>query len=240
MLILAKCKMNSTKISLSLYISSSLITLIAVIFDMKWIEFIVKPFILPTVFFYYFQNNENKFSVVLLFLLIINFISDMTAVIDNENKKNIIIVLNLICNITLIYLFIKDAFKLKTVERKNILQFVFFLTCFLAITYIFLTLISGLYIAKMVYYIIYGFVLSFMTTISIQNSIISNNLRSFYSMLVSVSFVMTDTFYVLYYFYLPMKIFLVVNLAVQFGSYFYLIKYFSTSQYKEIEYGNWN
>lgn len=227
--------MNISKISLSLYILSSLVTLIAVLFDMKWVEFFVKPIIIPAVFFYYLQKNENRFSAVLLFLFVINFASDMIAVLDEDNKNSIIVILNLICNLVLTYFFINDAFKLKTVERKNSLQFVFFLTCFLAITYIFLTLIPGLYIAKTVYYILYGFVLSLMATISIQNSIVSNNLRPFYSMLISVSFVITDTFYVLYYFYLPMKIFLAVNLAVQFGAYFYLIKYFSTPHYKEIE-----
>jgi|GEM_PF-4145823 len=232
--------MNISKISLSLYILSSLVTLIAVFFDMKWVEFFVKPIIIPSVFFYYLQKNENRFSTVLLFLLVINFASDMIAVLDDDNKNSIIVILNLICNLVLTYFFINDAFKLKTVERKNSLQFVFFLTCFLAITYIFLTLIPGLYIAKTVYYILYGFVLSLMATISIQNSIVSNNLRPFYSMLISVSFVITDTFYVLYYFYLPMKIFLAVNLAVQFGAYFYLIKYFSTPHYKEIENDNWN
>jgi len=225
--------MKISKIALQLYLFSSILTVMAVFFDWKLVEFIVKPIIIPAIFYYYTQVNKNKFSVVLAILLVLNFASDMVAVFDYENKGEIVIALNLIANLILIYFFISDFFSLKNFDKRNLPQLSIFLVSFLIITYIFLTLISGLNIVKLFYYIVYGVVLSLMATVTIQNFITSNSLKSFYAMLVSIAFIFTDTFYVIYNFYLPMKIFLLFNLAIQFGSYFYLVKYFAEMPQKE-------
>ncbi len=209
-------------------------TVIAVFFDWKWIEFIAKPIIIPAIFYYYTQINKNEFSLVLVILLILNFISDMTAVFNYENKGDIIIALNLIANVLLTYYYLFNFSILKNYDRRNIFQFIFFLICFLIITYIFLTLIPGLNPTKIVYYIIYGSILSFMGTLSIQNYLATNSLKSFYAMLICISCIITDTSYVIYNFYLPMKIFIIISLGVQFGTYFYLVKYFATKEKKEI------
>ncbi len=65
-----------------------------------------------------------------------------------------------------------------------------------------------------------------MASVTIQSYSISNTIRYFYAVIISIAFVITDTFYVIYHFYLPMKVFLVFNLAAQFGSYYYLMNYF--------------
>lgn len=226
--------MKISKVALQLYLFTSITTVIAAFFDWKWIEFIIKPIIIPAIFYYYTQINKIKFSLVLVILLILNFASDMMAVFDYENKAEIIILLNFIANLILTYFFVSDLFIIKNFDKKYIPQLSFILICFLIITYIFLSLIPELKVGKLIYYIIYGIVLSSMATITTHNYLQSNGLKSFYAMLVSIAFVFTDSFYVIYNFYLPMKIFLLLNLAIQFGSYFYLVKYFATTREKEI------
>lgn len=225
--------MKISKVALHLYLYASIITVIAVFFDWKWVEFVAKPIIIPSIFYYYTQVNKNKFSSMLVVLLVLNFASDMISVFDYENKEDIISALNLIANLILIYFFTSDFRILKNFNKRNLPQLSLSLIGFLIITYFFLTLIPGLNVLKLLYYLIYGIVLSVMATISIQNFITSNSMKSFYAMLVSIAFIFTDTFYVIYNFYLPMKIFLLFNLAIQFGSYFYLVKYFAALPHKE-------
>jgi len=225
--------MKISKVALQLYLLASIVTVVSVFFDWKWVEFIVKPIILPAIFYYYTQINKNKFNVVVPILLVINFISDMTTVFDFESKNEIVVALNLINNIILFYFFMSDFFILKNFDKRYFPQLTLFLIGFFIVTYITLTLMPGLNVIKLFYYLIYGIVLSFMATVSIQNFITSNYIRCFYAMLVSIAFIFTDTFYVIYNFYLPMKIFILFNLAIQFGSYYYLVKYFATIPHNE-------
>lgn len=226
--------MKISKAALQLYIFASIVTVIAVFLDWKWVEFIVKPMIIPAIFYFYTQVNQNKYIGIVSILLIINFASDMIAVFDYENKGEIIIALNLMGNLILCYYFVSDFLILKNFDRRNLPQLTLFLIGFLIITYFFLTLIPSLNVVKLYYYLIYGIVLSLMATVAIQNYISSNHIKSFYAMLVSVAFIFTDTFYVIYNFYLPMKIFLLFNLAIQFGSYYYLVKYFAAPPNNEL------
>lgn len=227
--------MKISKVALQLYLYASIITVLAVFFDWKWVEFVVKPIIVPSIFYYYTQVNKNEFSIVVTILLVLNFMSDMIAVFDFENKGEVVVALNLIINIILFYFFISDFFILKNFDRRNLPQLTIFLLGFLIITHITLTLMPGLNLIRLFYYLIYGIVLSLLATVSIQNYIASNNIKSFYGMLVSIAFVFTDTFYVIYNYYLPMKVFLLFNLAIQFGSYFYLVKYFAAIPHNETQ-----
>jgi hypothetical protein len=225
--------MKISKVALQLYLLASVVTVVSVFFDWKWVAFIVKPIIIPAIFYYYTQINKNKFNVVVPILLVINFISDMTTVFDFESKNEIVVALNLINNIILFYFFMSDFFILKNFDKRYFPQLTLFLIGFFIVTYITLTLMPGLNVIKLFYYLIYGIVLSFMATVSIQNFITSNYIRCFYAMLVSIAFIFTDTFYVIYNFYLPMKIFILFNLAIQFGSYYYLVKYFAAIPHNE-------
>ncbi|RXR19255.1 hypothetical protein EQG63_07365 [Flavobacterium amnicola] len=226
--------MKISKVALQLYSVASILTVIAVFFNWKWVEFIVKPIIIPAIFYYYTQINKNRFETIVVILLIVNFASDMIAVFDYENKGEIVIALNLIGNLILSYFFISDFFLLKNFDKHNLPQLSLFLIGFLIITYFFLTLIPGLNVVKLFYYLVYGIILSLMATVTIQNYITSNYIKCFYAMLVSIAFIFTDTFYVIYNFYLPMKIFLLFNLAIQFGSYYYLVKYFAAAPHNEL------
>ena len=222
--------MNITKILVSIYIVKSILVVVAVFMDIYWLKYFLKPMILPSLFFYYLVTKKEKISYVLMLLLLLNYISDMIEISNYSFKGDVVIAMNFIANVILSYFFIRDYFIVKHKTSKNKIQFFVFLIGFLLMTYFFLTLIPNLNLLKLIYYVLYGFILSLMATVTIQSYSLSHTLRSFYSVIVSMAFVITDTFYVIYFFYLPMKVFLVFNLAAQFGSYYYLVNYFSASE----------
>ncbi|WP_136666856.1 hypothetical protein [Flavobacterium sp. H122] len=213
-----------------IYVLSSLIAVFAVLFDFKLIEIIFKPLIVPAVFVYYLYQSDFKLSGTFTSVLILSFASDMISIFDMDKKQLLVILLNLAINMLFLKSYVKDYLKLNTLNTKQIFNALLILLGLLVLVVICLTLIPDLNIDKIIYYLFYGLVLAFMSTVAIYNSILNNNnLKIFYAVIISTAFIITDVFYVLYNFYLPMKIFLLVNLAVQFVSYFFIVNYFTVS-----------
>ncbi len=221
--------MKSSKILLSIYIIASILVVIAVFMDMYWLEYFLKPMILPALFFHYVISPKKHISFVVILLLLLNYTSDMFAISKYLYKGDVVIAMNFLGNAILTYFFVSDYWRAKNKTIKNKVFFVLFLVGFMGITFLFLTLIPNLNTWKLFYYIIYGLLLSIMATVTIQTYSITNAIRSFYAVIISIAFVITDTFYVIYNFYMPMKVFLVFNLAAQFGSYYYLMNYFTVN-----------
>jgi hypothetical protein len=211
------------------YLLSSFGALLGVLFDLKMIEVVCKPIIVPVIFVYYLYQSDFKIRGTFTSILILSFASDMTSIFEIEKGQLFVIILNLAINLLFLKSFLKDYFKLNSVNFRQIINGSSILLSLLVIVVICLTLIPNLSLGKMIYYLFYGFILALMSTIAIYNSILNNNLKIFYAVVVSITFIITDVFYVLYNFYLPMKIFLLVNLGIQFTSYFFTVNYFTTN-----------
>lgn len=211
------------------YLLSSFGTLLGVLFDMKMVEIVCKPIIVPAIFVYYLYQSDFKLRGTFTSILILSFASDMTSIFEMEKGQFIVIILNLVINLLFLKSFLKDYIRLNSVNFRQLINGSFIMLSLLVVVVICLTLIPNLSLGKMIYYFFYGFILALMSTIAIYNSILNNNLRIFYAVVVSISFIITDVFYVMYNFYLPMKIFLIFNLGVQFASYFFTVNYFTTN-----------
>jgi hypothetical protein len=125
--------------------------------------------------------------------------------------------------------FLKDYYKLNNIDFRQIMNGFFIMISLMILVVVCLTMMPNLSMSEMVYYLFYGLVLSLMATVAISNNMLNDNLKIFYALLVSISFIITDVFYILYNFYLPMKVFLLVNQIVQYASYFFIVNYFITS-----------
>ena len=80
--------------------------------------------------------------------------------------------------------------------------------------------------------ILYGLISSILASLAIINHVSTPNLKTFYSLIMCICFVTTDVFYIVYNFYMKMDVFLLLNLAAQFVSYFYMISYMTTASVK--------
>lgn len=217
------------KFILITYVLISLGALIGVVFDFKVVEVVFKPVVVPSIFVYYLYRTNFKLSGTFTSILILSFASDMASVFQIEKKQIFILILNLAINILFLKSFLKDYFKLNVVDYKQIINGFFVMASIMVLVVVCLTMMPNLGVYEMVNYLLYGFVLSLMSTVAICNTILNDNLKIFYALVLSISFIITDVFYVLYNFYLPMNVFLLVNQIAQFASYFFIVNYFATN-----------
>lgn len=217
------------KFILITYVLISLGALIGVVFDFKVVEVVFKPVVVPSIFVYYLYRTNFKLSGTFTSILILSFASDMASVFQIEKKQIFILILNLAINILFLKSFLKDYFKLNVVDYKQIINGFFVMASIMVLVVVCLTMMPNLGVSELVNYLLYGFVLSLMSTVAICNTILNDNLKIFYALVLSISFIITDVFYVLYNFYLPMNVFLLVNQIAQFASYFFIVNYFATN-----------
>lgn len=217
------------KFILITYVLISLGALIGVVFDFKVVEVVFKPVVVPLIFVYYLYRTNFKLSGTFTSILILSFASDMASVFQIEKKQIFILILNLAINILFLKSFLKDYFKLNVVDYKQIINGFFVMAAVMVLVVVCLTMMPNLGVSELVNYLLYGFVLSLMSTVAICNTILNDNLKIFYALVLSISFIITDVFYVLYNFYLPMNVFLLVNQIAQFASYFFIVNYFATN-----------
>lgn len=211
------------------YLLISFGALIGVTCDFKIIEVVFKPVIVPIIFVYYLYKTNFKLRGTFTSILILSFASDMTTVFEIEKKQIFILILNFVINLLFLKSFLKDYYKLNNIDFRQIMNGFFIMISLMILVVVCLTMMPNLSMSEMVYYLFYGLVLSLMATVAISNNMLNDNLKIFYALLVSISFIITDVFYVLYNFYLPMKVFLLVNQIVQYASYFFIVNYFITS-----------
>ena len=225
--------MKSKYPALVLYAVASIVTIITTILDYDWLTFFIKPIIVPAIFYYYLQRNNFKIDVLFFLGLISSYASDVIVLLNLENHQTIITLLNLFTYVIMLY-YVIDDFLAKKIGLQKIIYFLGNLLSFLIVVYIMLTLISDISTVSLAMYVIYGLVISVLASLAIINHVSTHNLKTYYGLIMCVCFVTTDVFYIVYNFYVNMHVFLLLNLAAQFVSYYYMINYMIASSSKEI------
>lgn len=219
--------------ALLLYLVSSVLAIIGVVEHNESLLLLAKPIIVPAVFYYYLQRI--KFSIDWLFFVAIvsSFASDMLVLFKYEDEHIPIALLNMFVYLIFIYFICKDI-RFSAEYLKRIAYFVTIISVFLGIVYIMIDLIKGVDSFSINLYVIYGVVLSVLATLSVYNYIFDQNNRSFYALLMCICYVTTDIFYTIYNFYLPMEVFIIVNLIAQFISYYYMVHYITAKKSRRL------
>lgn len=220
--------------SLVLYAMASVVTIITTVLECDWLTFFVKPIIVPAIFYYYLQRNKYKIQLLFFLAIISSYASDMIVLMTLENSQVMIVLLNMLTYVIMLYYVVHDI-SVKEMGLQKIIYFAGNLLSFLAIVYIMLTLISNMTTVSLAMNILYGLISSILASLAIINHVSTPNLKTFYSLIMCICFVTTDVFYIVYNFYMKMDVFLLLNLAAQFVSYFYMISYMTTAFVKENE-----
>lgn len=145
--------MNLTKFYIFLFIIFSIGSILSVLFEFKTFEFIIKPLIIPSIFIYYLRINKGEINSVLVLLLILNFASDMIAMLNFEKRQLFIIGLNLVIDIVLLYCFLVDYLKFNKLHTNKIMQSFLILLGFILITIVVLNLIPDLSVGTTIFYV---------------------------------------------------------------------------------------
>ena len=209
--------------ALILYLVSSVLTIIGLIFELDYLVFLAKPIIAPSIIYYYLQIVNLKFDWLFLIAVLTSFISDMFVLVDN-GISIVVILLNLFVYFIFINFLLKDFFESK-ISLKNSHEFLIILLCFFFLLFLIMDLFHNLDRSMYYIYTFYGIILSFLSAIAVYLNLKSQNNRTLNGLLMSICFILSDIFYVLYHYQIKIEIFLVINLIAQIFSYYYMIGY---------------
>jgi hypothetical protein len=224
--------MKTNKPSLFLYLFASIFAVIGIVIENDLITLLMKPMIVPAILYYYIQVKKGKINWLFLIILVSSFTSDMLVLFDLPNGNIPIALLNMFCYLIFINFAIKDI-SLKYVSNIKFFYFALIVIGCFIILYDILGLMSGLDDFSNNLYIIYGIVLCVLASIIGFNHLNQESNKTFYALIMCICFITTDVFYAVYNFFINLEVFLILNVTVQFASYYYMVKYITCNS--EIE-----
>ncbi len=214
-----------------MYLFASIFEVIGIVIRNELITLLMKPMIVPAVFYYYLQVKEGKINWLFLVILLSSFTSDMLVLFELPDGNIPIALLNMFCYLIFIYFAIKDIF-LKNLSDIKFFYFALIVIGCFTILYVVLGLMSGLDNFSNNLYVIYGIVLCILASIIGFNHLNQESNKTFYALIMCICFITTDVFYAVYNFYLNLEIFIVLNVTVQFASYYYMVRYITCNPEK--------
>lgn len=223
-------KINSP--SFFLYLFASIFSVIGIVIENEFITLLMKPMIIPAILYYYLQIKKEKINWLFVIALSSNFFSDMLVLFKLSDGDALIALLNMFSYLIFIYFTVKDI-SLKNLSNIKFFYFALIVIGCSTILYVVLGLMSGLDDFFNNLYIIYGIVLCTLASIIGFNHLNQQNEKTFYALIMCICFITSDVFFAVYNFYLNLEIFIVLNVTVQFASYYYMVKYITCNPAKE-------
>ena len=156
------------------------------------------------------------------------FASDMLVLFNFPDGHIPIALLNMFCYLLFICFVIKDISQ-KNMSSIRYLYFALIVIGCVTILYVVLGLMSGLDNFSNNLYVIYGIVLCILSSIIGYNHLNQQSEKTFYALIMGICFITSDVFYAVYNFYLNLEIFMVLNVTVQFISYYYMVIYITSN-----------
>lgn len=215
------------KPALLLYFVACTVFMLAVMLNNSELMLVTKPIIVPAIFFYYLQEKKRvNWSYVVIIMLF--FIGDMTVLIDLPDFFVLIVSVFLIAYLFFLKGLVDDlvAIRLGGINRAHLFAL---LLCVFFLIYLLISIIDVLIEAKtenMYLMVLYGITLVAIGTIASMNYIIKPSRYTTFMIFASLSFVISDVFYILKKDFLEIEILNYLNNFTQIISYYFLTKYY--------------
>jgi len=219
--------MKDSKPSLYLFFIASIFVILARIFDLEKIDWLLKPTIIPAILYYYLQTKTSKTNYLLLLVFFFFFIGDMIILMFPNGKLDWVLLSFAFGYILLLYYIIKD-FRFKKFKKIIILYTLIIALFLLLLLNEILDLPVEAIINNHITFLAYGILLIIIATISIFNYLVNPNINSLNLFSMSLCFLISDLFYCFDKFVFSSFLFDIFNLATQFLSYFFMVKFFNT------------
>ena len=219
--------MKDSKPSLYLFFIASILVILARIFDFEKVDWLLKPTIIPAILYYYLQTKTSKTNYLLLLVFLFFFIGDMIILMFPNGKLDWVLLSFAFGYVLLLYTVIKDFRFVKF--KKIIILYTLIIAFFLLLL---LNEILDLPVEEIINnhitFLVYGILLIIIATISIFNYLVNPNINSLNLFSMSLCFLISDLFYCFDKFVFSSFLFDIFNLATQFLSYFFMVKFFTT------------
>lgn len=219
--------------SLILFITASLLAILARATDNDSLLLIAKPIVVPAIFYYYLQTKTKKTNVLFLIAMWFFFIADMIMILFPHN--GIVYVMG--CGLVSYSILLR--FALKDVGPINFNPFnITFLTLLLFLLGYILFEILNMDVESITnhfaMYLVYGVLLICLVAVSTFNYL-SNTTPTFLHLCsMALCILVSDLFYCINKFVLELAVIDHINLLSQFMSYFFMVKYFNSRKSEKV------
>jgi len=216
--------MKANTPSLILFFVTSALVVLFKLLNYDGLVLCGKSIIIPSLFIYYLVSNNYRITFIKGVIFFLLFVRDIftTLNISESAMGSFLCVLSVY--ILLLYLAQKDFKHLKFSYGDSPSVFILILGI-AAICYSVLNLNLENLELDFSLYVFFGVVLSILSIISILNYIKKGSYAFFNAMLMCISFIITDIFFVLYKFYFYNYAFTLISIITQFLSYFFMVNY---------------
>lgn len=216
------------KPALLLYFIACLVFMLSVIFDSADLMLLSKPVILPSIFFYYVQENKLRFNWSYFVIILLSFIGDMIAVVEPNDFFIIIASLTLVVYLIFLKGIIDELVSIRIRRLSKMHIFTLFVCTFLLL-YLLITSL-GLLIEtqqqNLGVLVIYGMTLVSIGVVSVLNYMIKTSRATTFMLITSLAFVISDVFFILKKYFFEIEMFSYFNNLIQVLSYYFLTRYY--------------
>jgi hypothetical protein len=217
--------MTTNKPSLQFYFAACFLVVLFKLLGVQSYMLYTKSAIIPLIFIYYFITNNYKISFVKALIFLFCFIGDIFNLLQFEISPLGALLSFLVVNLLLMKLAIGDLRSLKFDESDRI-PVVIVLLFVAAISISVLSLQYENVAFDFTLYIIYGVALAILNFVAITNYLKKSNFAFLNLMVFCVSSMLSDVFFMINKFYLPLFAFGVIQVFVQVFSYLFMVSYF--------------
>ena len=211
-----------------MYFIACMVYMLGVVLDNNELMLVSKPVIVPAIFFYYLQERKIKFSWTYTLITILFFTGDMIVLIDSENLFVVIIAVFLLAYLFFLKGLVDDlvTIRLRFINKTHLFAL---LICVFFLIFLLISIVDVLIENKtenLGLIVLYGIVLVSLGTLASLNYIIKPSRYTTFMILASLSFVISDVFYILKKDFLEIEILDYLNNFTQIVSYYFLTQYY--------------
>lgn len=211
-----------------MYFIACVFYMLGVMMDNNEIMLVAKPVIVPAIFFYYLQERKIKFNWTYTLITILFFTGDMIVLIDSDNLFILVIAVFLLAYLFFLKGLVDDlvTIRLQFINKTHLFAL---LICVFFLIYLLISIVDVLIENKsenLGLIVLYGIVLVSIGILASLNYITKPSRYTTFMILASLSFVISDVFYILKKDFLEIAILDYLNNFTQIISYYFLTKYF--------------
>ena len=222
--------------ALILYLSSSILYLLSVIFNYSDLILLFKPIIASSMLFYYLQECKGKVNFWYTLVLILLFISGILNTFEDEFVLIYIITVNFFIYGILLTNTILSLFKLKIKLINKINVSYVIITSFFLMTLAYVSIFVVFNPTSDIYYfiVLYSLVLLFLGIFNTIKYMANYSKANVYLMISTFCFIICDLFYALYYYYYDFIFFRYVSILCNVINFYFLVNYFLAKRNKQV------
>ncbi|MBS4038973.1 MAG: hypothetical protein KGZ81_00080 [Flavobacteriales bacterium] len=220
-------KINKNEVWFYLFVVSSIIASFAFLFQIKLLDYVVRPFVLPFLAVYFIQQKPPKFSMAFFATILVCYIGDLYTLYTSNPTIFISSPMYLLSYVFQMNAGIDDFVKVR--ERMHTWHnLVLFLTMVLFSSIV-------VYVSDIMNHnnvdswivLIYGTVLVVAVAIAIINFVIDNTIRHLSYLFMILFFLFSDLFFIFHYQIIELHVFKFFTVLTQLIAYYFLMKYYT-------------